>query len=99
TDIVLSFSSDATVPASDGFPGGPTLATVPAGTVIEVVNEGRTTHRLQGDTTFDTGLLRSGEHTTVVLTNDAADPKHLDLTDLTDPAVRGSITVQPKHTP
>jgi len=70
--------------------------TVPAGTVIEVVNRGPASHRLQGDIVFDTGIMRSGERTTIVLTNDTATVKQISITDPTDPEIRGSVSVTPK---
>jgi hypothetical protein len=95
-DATISFGGpDATMP-DPKFPGGPTEATVPAGTVIEVVNDGPGTHRLQGDTVFDTGVLRKGERTTVVLTNDGSTDKRIAVTDPTDAAVAGAIIVRPK---
>ena len=75
---------------------GPTEAAVPAGTVIEVVNDGPGSHRLQGDIVFDTGILRRGERTTIVLTNDGTADKRLAITDPGDGAVQGVITVRPK---
>jgi hypothetical protein len=78
--------------------GGPIEATVPAGTVIEVVNDGPSSHRLQGDTVFDTGILRKGERTTIVLTNDGTADKRLAITDPGDGAVQGAIIVRPKPT-
>jgi hypothetical protein len=70
--------------------------TVPTGTVIEIVNTGPGDHRLQGDTVFDTGILRAGERTTVVLTNDTTSAKRITITDPGDAAVQGTITVNPK---
>src|SRR5207253_3188897 len=78
------------------LPGRPTEATVPAGTVIEIVNAGPASHRVQGDIVFDTGTLSRGERTTVVLTNDGTSDKRIALTDPTDPGVSGAITVRPK---
>ncbi len=46
---------------------GPDCA-VPAGSVVEVVNEGADDRRVVADGIFDTGILRPGDTTTVVVT-------------------------------
>jgi len=97
-DATITFGGpDATMP-DPNVPGGPIEATVPAGTVIEVVNDGPGSHRLQGDTVFDTGILRKGERTTIVVTNDGTADKRLAITDPGDAAVQGAIIVRPKPT-
>lgn len=45
-------------------------ASVPSGSVVEVVNTGAGEHRLQAGKAFDTGQLRPGDRTTVVLVDD-----------------------------
>ena len=43
-------------------------ASVPAGSVLLIANNGEVDHRIQAGTTFDTGTLHPGDETTVVLT-------------------------------
>ena len=74
-------------------------ASVPGGTVVEVVNEGDRPQRLQGGrggTTFDTGTLRPGERTTVVLTNDTGSDTVVALSTTEPPDLTASITVRPR---
>jgi hypothetical protein len=69
---------------------------VPSGSVIEVHNAGSRDLRLQGGTAaFDTGTLRPGERTTVVLTNPGTEPLVLALWELTTASGRGDLTVAP----
>jgi hypothetical protein len=56
---------------------------VPAGSVVEVANEGADNRRVVADGIFDTGILRPGDTTTVVVTDvgtfevyDDAEPEH-----------------------
>jgi hypothetical protein len=56
---------------------------VPAGSVVEVANEGADDRRVVADGIFDTGMLRPGDTTTVVVTEvgtfevyDDAAPEH-----------------------
>jgi hypothetical protein len=67
--------------------------TVPSGAVIEIVNRGQEDHRLQAAGLFDTGIMRPGERTTAVVTNTTDADKTVDLTDPSDQAVKGTITV------
>jgi hypothetical protein len=74
-------------------------AVVPGGTVIEVVNEGDDPQRLQGGRggkVFDTGTLRPGERTTVVLTNDTSADVVIALSTTEAPQLTGEITVRPR---
>lgn len=74
-------------------------ASVPGGTVVEIVNEGDRPQRLQGGrggTTFDTGTLRPGERTTVVLTNDTGSDTVVALSTTEPPDLAASITVRPR---
>ena len=43
-------------------------ASVPAGSVLLIANDGQDDHRIQAGSTFDTGTLHPGDETTVVLT-------------------------------
>jgi hypothetical protein len=43
-------------------------ASVPAGSVLLIANDGQADHRIQAGSTFDTGTLHPGDETTVVLT-------------------------------
>lgn len=72
-------------------------ASTRSGTVTEVTNTSARDHRLQGNdgTTFDTGVLRPGEKTTVVLTNTTAGDQSVRITDPTDPAIDATIVVRP----
>lgn len=74
-------------------------ASVPGGTVVEIVNEGDDAQRLQGGrggTTFDTGSLLPGERTTVVLTNDTGSDVVVALATTEPPALTAEITVRPR---
>lgn len=74
-------------------------ASVPGGTVVEVRNDGDRPQRLQGGrggTTFDTGTLRPGERTTVVLTNDTGADTVVTLSTTEPPDLAASITVRPR---
>ena len=76
-------------------------ASVPGGTVIEVVNEGDGPQRLQGGrggTTFDTGALLPDERTTVVLTNDTGSDTVVALSTTESPDLTAEITVRPRPT-
>lgn len=68
----------------------------PGGSVMEVANLDGRDHRLQAGSTFDTGTLRPGERTTIVLVNDTAEDKVVEITDAADPANRATITVTPR---
>jgi hypothetical protein len=54
-----------------GHPTGAPVRSVGRGTVLSVENQARTSRRVQGttaaSTVFDTGTMRPGEHTTVLL--------------------------------
>lgn len=71
---------------------------VPAGTVAEVRIRGTRDHRLQGNAgkVFDTGVLRPGERTTIVLDSTAAEDLVIDVTDRQDPGARTRIVVRPR---
>jgi hypothetical protein len=62
----------------------------PSGTVIEISNDGDRDNRVSNDSTVDTGVLRPGESTVVVLTTDG----DLVLRDLAGHEV--TITVTPR---
>jgi len=47
-----------------------TEAAIPSGSVLLVVNNGHVDHRIQAGSTFDTGTLRPGDETSVVLTKE-----------------------------
>jgi hypothetical protein len=68
---------------------------VPSGSVVEVHNAGSRDLRLQGGTAFDTGTLRPGERTTVVLANPGTEPLVLPLRELGTASDRGELTVAP----
>jgi hypothetical protein len=90
---------DAGVRAEAGERADPAVHTdppvVPSGSVIEVRNAGTGDHRLRGDTAFDTGIMRAGEQTTVVLTNPDPDPLVLHLVEVIDDRPVGTLTVEP----
>jgi hypothetical protein len=90
---------DAGVRAEAGERTDPAVHTdppvVPSGSVIEVRNGGTRDHRLRGDTAFDTGIMRMGEQTTVVLTNPDPDPLVLHLVEVIDDRPVGTLTVEP----
>lgn len=96
TPTVASVHSDPTVELHVGDTGPLTLvlhevspdgAEVPPGSVLLVVNDGQSDHRIQAGSTFDTGTLRPGDETTIVLVNegpltlvDRTTDRHVDLT-------------------
>jgi hypothetical protein len=69
--------------------------TVPSGSVVEVRNDGTRDHRWRAGAAFDTGIMRPGERTTVVVTNPATAPVELDVVDVDAGASRGHLTVLP----
>ena len=90
---------DAGVQAQEGERADPAVRTdppvVPSGSVIEVRNGGTRDHRLRGGTAFDTGIMRPGEQTTVVLTNPGTDPLELALVEVIEDRPVGTLTVEP----
>lgn len=66
--------------------------TAPAGTVIEISNEGERENRVSNDGTVDTGVLQPGDSTVVVLTTDG----DLELHDQAGHEV--TVTVTPRAT-
>ena len=75
-------------------------ASVPSGTVSEMINRGTRDHRLQGNAAkiFDTGTMRPGEKTTVVLKNATPDDLTVAVTDPLDVSARATIIVRPSPT-
>lgn len=71
-------------------------ATVASGSVMVITNTGRADHRVQGGTTFDTGVMKPRESTTVVLTNAESTDKVVVVRDTLPPESSSSITVRPK---
>ena len=47
-----------------------TEVVIPPGSVLLIVNDGQADHRVQAGSTFDTGTLRPGDETSVVLTQE-----------------------------
>ncbi|WP_334143724.1 hypothetical protein [Rhabdothermincola sp.] len=66
---------------------------VPAGSVIEVRNDGPGERRLQAGEAFDTGIMRPGETTTVVLGDE---PTTLEVRDALDPEATLELDVVPR---
>lgn len=69
--VVLVDADGFTVEAgerSDGTEMDP--PSVPAGSVIELRNADNTDHRITAGTTIDTGVMRPGDSTTVVMTTE-----------------------------
>jgi hypothetical protein len=62
---------------------------VPAGSVIEVRNDGATDARLRGGDVFDTGTMEPGDTMTVVL----ADEGRVEVVDVANPEVAVTVTV------
>lgn len=73
-------------------------ASVPGGSVLEVANLGRRDHRLQAGAALDTGTLRPDERQTVVLVNDTAENKVIEITDALDGgrSAKATVTVTPR---
>jgi hypothetical protein len=97
--LVLAIADDSPVRASPGERTDAAVSTdppvVPSGSVISVRNAGGRDHRLKGGESFDTGILRPGEDTIVVLTNPGSDPQQLDLFEVTENRSVGRLTVEP----
>ncbi len=83
-------------PRQDGAAVTISPPAVPSGTVVDVANLAKGDQRLQGGTTFDTGIMRPSEHTTIVLTNATSNDLVIDIADPLDPSIKGTITVHPK---
>ena len=100
--LVLVVTDDA-VRAEPGERADPAVRTdppsVPSGSVIEVRNGGTRDHRLRGGESFDTGIMRVGEQTVVVLTNPGTGDQVLELVEVIDDRVLGGLTVQPAPDP
>jgi hypothetical protein len=90
---------DAGVRAEPGERADPAVRTepptVPSGSVVTVRNGGTRDHRLRGDTSFDTGIMRAGEDTIVVLTNGGTGAQDLALVEVIDDRTVGRLTVEP----
>jgi hypothetical protein len=69
--------------------------TVPSGSVVEVRNAGSRDRRLRAGTAFDTGIMRPGERTTVVVTSPGSDRSDLDLVDELSGRPQGRLAVEP----
>ncbi len=69
---------------------------VPSGSVLDVVNHAARDRRLQGGTSFDTGIMHPGESTTVVVVGGTDGNTTIPLTDPDDASVTGSLSVGPK---
>lgn len=68
----------------------------PGGSVMEVANLDGRDHRLQAGSTFDTGTIRPGERTMIVLVNDTTDDKVVEIADAADPANKATLTIKPR---
>jgi hypothetical protein len=66
---------------------------VPAGSVIEVRNDGATEARLRGGDVFDTGTMEPGDTMTVVL----ADAGEIEVVVVDDPTLTVTVTVTPRE--
>lgn len=71
----------------------PSPCEIPAGSVIEVRNDGPGERRLQAGEAFDTGIMRPGETTTVVLGDE---PTTLEVRDAFDPDAMLVLEVVPR---
>jgi hypothetical protein len=76
-------------------------AAVPFGTVVDVVNTGRSEHWVDGGKGFDTGRLQPGEKTVVAFTSDTlatvgATAQTFRIVDRDHPEHTTQITVTPK---
>jgi hypothetical protein len=70
--VVVVTGADGLAVEPGGRPEGTQLspASVPSGSVIEVRNEDSRDHRITAGTTIDTGVMRPGDNTTVVMTTE-----------------------------
>jgi hypothetical protein len=97
--LVLVVPDDGPVRAEPGErtdqPVGTDPPRVPSGSVVTVRNGGSRDQRLRGGDAFDTGIVRPGEETVVVLTNPGGDPLDLELVEVEGHRPEGRLTVEP----
>lgn len=89
----------------DRDPGALDPPTVVGGSVLEVRNDSDGPARLRAGSAFDTGTLRPGERTVVVVVNDTDEDRRWPLDDGSTPAVPegdegplGTLVVTPRAT-
>jgi len=79
-----------TVPADNNPP------TVEQGTVMDIRNTGRGDHWVQAGKSFDTGTIKPGQSTLVVLSESVTEPKVIEVTDKSAPGHITSLTLLPR---
>ena len=86
----VDLSPDHTITVDeDGF--HPDVLEIEAGEVVLLVNEGTGVHSFTADERFDTGRMRPGDETTLVLT----EPGEVPYQDLENPDAEGVLTIVP----